>query len=736
MLAQSDIAAAIWPPAQLGEALDALFAHTAPKRARKAGKTGKAGKIRKTAVPPGTPAPAPTAEALRKRLGPPPAGGEDGALDRWLVAAGAAEDFDIEPVEVSFADMETFLAGAAPALLRLPEPGGGLLVLVGRSVLGLHCLAPGGARVRISPRAARDALVAEVEASRAGEIDSLLATVGIIGARRDTAREALLKEQLAGRQVRVGWLVRRSPGADLPSLLREADIRPLAMVVLGAGILAQILSVLSWIAIGQPALEGYVEWSRVDAWSLLLISAVPLHAVAVRAEGLLSIKLGALFKRRLLFSILQLEPDEISSQGAGHFMGLAISADILELVSLSSGQIALLGVVQLATAAFFLVFGVGSRVAAGLLLLWGAGCVWLIRRVWREAARSTTSARILTTDLVETMVGHRTRLVQEHPEHWHQAEDQRLAAYLQSRIRLDRTLLMVSGVARGWFVVALFGIAADIVLQPGDLGSLSLCLFGIMLAYQAFQSLGQATFHLIDFSVAWRELSPLFEAARRPHPSITKCVPAPSSEEPPPPVLQADGLGFSYSPGGRPVLRDSDISIYPGDRLLLDSPSGGGKSTLAALISGLRLPTAGLLRLHGLPRPDVGDADWRRRVLNIPQFHQNHIFSGSVSFNLLMGRAWPPSGRDLEDCRAICAELGLEPLLARMPAGLDQMIGESGWSLSHGERSRLFIGRALLQNADVIILDESFASLDPESLEQVLSCVLRRASALLVVAHP
>jgi ATP-binding cassette subfamily B protein len=71
-----------------------------------------------------------------------------------------------------------------------------------------------------------------------------------------------------------------------------------------------------------------------------------------------------------------------------------------------------------------------------------------------------------------------------------------------------------------------------------------------------------------------------------------------------------------------------------------------------------------------------------------------------------------------------------------MPAGLQQMVGESGWQLSHGERSRLYIARALLQQADLLILDESFGALDPGNLQRALRCVLQRAPTLLVIAHP
>ena len=91
---------------------------------------------------------------------------------------------------------------------------------------------------------------------------------------------------------------------------------------------------------------------------------------------------------------------------------------------------------------------------------------------------------------------------------------------------------------------------------------------------------------------------------------------------------------------------------------------------------------------------------------------------------------------DFQAAAEICAELGLGELLERLPAGFQQMVGESGWRLSHGERSRLYIARALLQHADLIILDESFAALDPETLVLAGRGLLASAPTLLVIAHP
>jgi ATP-binding cassette subfamily B protein len=153
---------------------------------------------------------------------------------------------------------------------------------------------------------------------------------------------------------------------------------------------------------------------------------------------------------------------------------------------------------------------------------------------------------------------------------------------------------------------------------------------------------------------------------------------------------------FRYRDRGEPVLRGCSLRLCPGERLLLEGPSGGGKSTLVALLTGLRQPESGLVLLGGLDYRTLGAAGWRRRVVAAPQFHDNHVFAATFAFNLLMGRHWPPQPQDMTEAEALCHALGLGELLARMPAGLLQMVGDTGWRLSHGEQSRLYIARALL----------------------------------------
>src|SRR6185503_5841710 len=100
-----------------------------------------------------------------------------------------------------------------------------------------------------------------------------------------------------------------------------------------------------------------------------------------------------------------------------------------------------------------------------------------------------------------------------------------------------------------------------------------------------------------------------------------------------------------------------DLQIQRGDRLLLQGSSGGGKSTLVSLLTGVRAPESGLLLLDGLDYQTLGAEGWRQRVASAPQFHENHVLTGTFAFNLLMGRQWPARRADLVEAETICREL-------------------------------------------------------------------------------
>jgi ATP-binding cassette subfamily B protein len=119
----------------------------------------------------------------------------------------------------------------------------------------------------------------------------------------------------------------------------------------------------------------------------------------------------------------------------------------------------------------------------------------------------------------------------------------------------------------------------------------------------------------------------------------------------------------------------------------------------------------------------------------VPQFTSNHVLTDTFAFNLLLGRSWPPTAADLHDAHQVAAMLGLQHLIEKMPAGIMQMVGEGGWHLSQGERSRMFVARGILQGAHVLIADEVLSPLDPGTGLEVLDALERLQSQTILIAH-
>jgi ATP-binding cassette subfamily B protein len=294
---------------------------------------------------------------------------------------------------------------------------------------------------------------------------------------------------------------------------------------------------------------------------------------------------------------------------------------------------------------------------------------------------------------------------------------------------------------RGWVIIGLAGLMPALLGGRGSSMAIAIGVGGVLLGARAIEKLYGALTFLADAVISWDQIRPLYDAAKvAPEPGVPAQaivagghqIDRRAGED----LLDVHDLVYRYPGRVVPVVVGCNLTVRTGDRILLEGPSGCGKSTLASLMFGLRTPESGVLLLRGVDRKTLGARGWRRRVVAAPQFHENHILTGSLAFNLLMGRRWPARPGDLKEAEEVCRELGLGAVLDRMPSGLRQMVGETGWQLSHGEKSRVYIARAILQQSELIILDESFASLDPETLQTCVSCVHRRSSTLLVIAHP
>ena len=669
---------------------------------------------------------------------------DDGTLDQWLTTLAGRYGWEAEPTTVTYRTVAKFLQNGAPSILWLPQQteqvtGMRFLALLAAKGQQIILLGPDQQRHALPLKALQTLLCANLIAPHLAALEPLLANSAIAPERRQRVQDATLAEMVGATPLRVGWLLRLSPSRPLWQQVQKSYI-PSALVVLIAGYLGQLLlTLLAWWLIGGSALSGHFAWVWVLGWGAALLTSIPIQFISNEAQSQFATLLGALFKQRLLFGALRLPQEAVREQGAGQFLKRVLAASAVEQLTFAGGLIAILSLLQVGAAAIILALGAGGWSHLLLLLGWLGVTVLLGWRYLHHSRVWDALHRNMTNDLVERMLGHRTRLAQEDRAHWHDEEDSALDAYLRALQRVDVAgSRLQSFVPRGWMTVGVAAFVFALYQGSHTPSALAITLGGVLLARQGFVTIVLGIQSVVSALLAWSEVTPIFQAAAQlpaegSRFSASLVPPTPQAGEA---VLAMRNLEFGYPTRGRAILQECQLRIQHGDRLLLEGPSGGGKSTLAALLAGLRLPNRGTLLLNGLDRRSVGEEAWRRRVVVVPQFHENYVLTGTLAFNLLMGRRWPPQADDLKDAERVCRHLGLAELLERMPLGLQQIVGESGWQLSHGERSRLFIARALLQNAEVIILDESFGALDAENLQRALAYVLQQAPTLLVIMHP
>lgn len=524
-----------------------------------------------------------------------------------------------------------------------------------------------------------------------------------------------------------------SPGSSYWLQLRSAGLTWRFAALLSAHVMETMFILACWAAVGSGVLSGRTDTAWLGAWALCLASMVLFHAIANWLEGVLAIGLGGLLRQRLLAGAMAIDADILRRKGVGETLSEVFEADALESLATSGGLQLLLAAVELAIIPVVLSWGASALWEVGLLVVWAVVVVVLVAKNVRTRLAWTKSRLALTHRLVENMTAHRTRLAQQNCTEWHFAEDRENDEYAAISEKLDRSTVAIEAMLPcGYLIVALVVLFPSFFNGTSSLPQLALTVGAVLFAYTSLQKLSFSASRAATAYLAWRSIEPVFKAA--PNAVEPDQTVAPSAKTGR--VFQMQGVVFAHNGQSRGVLNGCSLTVDSGDALLVEGDSGSGKSTLALLMAGMRKPSAGFLLAGGLDLQTLGESNWRHRVAVAPQYHENHILCAPLSFNLLMGLPYPHSAEDLQEAEQLCHELGLGPLLERMPSGLEQIVGETGWQLSQGERSRVFLARAILQNGDLVLLDESFATLDPESLRQCLECVRRRAKSLMVIAHP
>ena len=190
-----------------------------------------------------------------------------------------------------------------------------------------------------------------------------------------------------------------------------------------------------------------------------------------------------------------------------------------------------------------------------------------------------------------------------------------------------------------------------------------------------------------------------------------------------------ENVSFAYRTDD-PILQDLSFRINPGEHVALVGPTGSGKTTIIRLLCRLYEPQQGRILLDGIDIRQLPIPTLRQRLGVVLQ--DTFLFSGNVADNL---RLDAPISTD--ELRKTCRDLGLGPLLQRLPEGLATELRERGGNLSSGERQLLSVARVAIRDPSVLVMDEATAFMDPSTeatLQRDLDRLLTQRTAI-VIAH-
>lgn len=194
--------------------------------------------------------------------------------------------------------------------------------------------------------------------------------------------------------------------------------------------------------------------------------------------------------------------------------------------------------------------------------------------------------------------------------------------------------------------------------------------------------------------------------------------------------IELRDVSFAYR-ANEPVLHHVSFVAEPGKVTALVGPSGGGKSTVLALLLRFYEVSQGDILIDGQSIASVSRKSLRRQTAYVGQ--DVYLFRDTIRSNIAFGKPGASEAEIVEAAKAACAH----EFIMTFPLGYDTPVGEHGTQLSGGQRQRIAVARALIRNAPIILLDEATAALDSESEKQVQEAIehLCRNRTTIVIAH-
>lgn len=311
-----------------------------------------------------------------------------------------------------------------------------------------------------------------------------------------------------------------------------------------------------------------------------------------------------------------------------------------------------------------------------------------------------------------------------------QRYDGYLATYLQSgfetRLIANTYNVCASTLEQGMALLILMMGAWMAMTEPGF-------TIGMLVAFQMFAGkLGQPVLRIVGLWTQFQQarlsverLGDVMNAPQEPYGLTPQRQPDGAS------CIEVSGLAFRYADDLPLLYENLSFSLQPGKALAIMGPSGTGKSTLAKLLLGFYLPTAGQIRIDGIDIRHLTANELRDCFGVVPQ--DTTLFSGTVLANLVAAQ---PDATFEQVVRA-CRMAGIHTTIEALPKGYQTRIGERGAGLSGGQKQRLAIARALLKGPRVLIFDEATSALDTETAEAFATTIngLKGTVSLLFISH-
>lgn len=195
--------------------------------------------------------------------------------------------------------------------------------------------------------------------------------------------------------------------------------------------------------------------------------------------------------------------------------------------------------------------------------------------------------------------------------------------------------------------------------------------------------------------------------------------------------IALQNVSFRYENAGRDALHQINLDIKEGEHVAFVGPSGGGKTTLASLIARFYDTTEGKVCIGGVDVKDIPSAQLMNMVSFV--FQDSKLLKMSIYDNVRMGK----KDATREEVMEALKNAQCEDIIAKLPDGVDTVIGSQGTYVSGGEAQRLSIARAMLKNAPILILDEATAFADPDNETKVQKAFtgLSKGKTVIMIAH-